>query len=247
MTIDFNCPMCGKNLKSSNENAGKSARCKHCGEGFTIPFPVFGKDTKTLPEKVSDMPIGKGVFHTLGLIWANQGLREFFAGLRPVVAVIMVLIYWAAANSYYNWEFRYSEADNEHQVEAVLLHLTMGSLTLLIVTPKKWKWRTKFLVVFSLVGMMIYLQTNTGSYSVWRENSSGDSITEKRHRSNDKPFYRTITQESPWLSVEGPLADTGSMHGRWEVHSIGDPTSVEWYWHGEIVTEAEFFRLEAGR
>ncbi len=39
MPISFNCPQCGKSYATSDDTAGKRARCKQCGNTMTIPRP----------------------------------------------------------------------------------------------------------------------------------------------------------------------------------------------------------------
>ncbi len=37
MTITFNCEICGKSLSTSDDKAGRKAKCPGCGEMFTVP------------------------------------------------------------------------------------------------------------------------------------------------------------------------------------------------------------------
>lgn len=39
MTIEFNCHVCGKLLRTADEKAGRTANCPGCGETVTIPTP----------------------------------------------------------------------------------------------------------------------------------------------------------------------------------------------------------------
>jgi DNA-directed RNA polymerase subunit RPC12/RpoP len=37
MTIEFNCHVCGKLLRTSDDKAGRTAKCPGCGEGLLVP------------------------------------------------------------------------------------------------------------------------------------------------------------------------------------------------------------------
>ncbi len=42
MTIEFNCPHCDKSLKTSDDRAGRDAKCPGCGELISVPVPTEG-------------------------------------------------------------------------------------------------------------------------------------------------------------------------------------------------------------
>src|SRR5262249_18607775 len=39
MTIEFQCPVCHKSLKTADERAGARANCPGCGAALTVPMP----------------------------------------------------------------------------------------------------------------------------------------------------------------------------------------------------------------
>jgi biopolymer transport protein ExbB/TolQ/DNA-directed RNA polymerase subunit RPC12/RpoP len=45
MYYNFACPSCGKNLKASEENEGKKARCPYCKASVTVPPSPFSSET----------------------------------------------------------------------------------------------------------------------------------------------------------------------------------------------------------
>jgi DNA-directed RNA polymerase subunit M/transcription elongation factor TFIIS len=44
LTIEFNCHVCGKLLRTADEKAGRTASCPGCGESVTIPAPEQESD-----------------------------------------------------------------------------------------------------------------------------------------------------------------------------------------------------------
>ena len=40
MTIEFSCSHCDKVLKTSDDKAGRRAKCPQCGEAVTVPDPT---------------------------------------------------------------------------------------------------------------------------------------------------------------------------------------------------------------
>jgi ubiquitin-protein ligase/DNA-directed RNA polymerase subunit RPC12/RpoP len=50
--ITFNCGQCGKSFTVADEYAGRSARCKTCGNMVTVPFPAATLLEASKPTKV---------------------------------------------------------------------------------------------------------------------------------------------------------------------------------------------------
>src|SRR5271155_4706386 len=40
MTLRFSCPKCGYNLSAPKECAGRSSKCRACGQPVTVPHPA---------------------------------------------------------------------------------------------------------------------------------------------------------------------------------------------------------------
>jgi phage FluMu protein Com len=59
MPIRFRCAQCGRLLQTSDETAGKQARCPECGALTTVPQPPTGVPQDTLPYRVPP-PAGHG-------------------------------------------------------------------------------------------------------------------------------------------------------------------------------------------
>jgi phage FluMu protein Com len=53
LTIDFNCLHCGKALATSEEKAGRQAKCPQCGEVITVPAATSAA-VELLPDEVLD-------------------------------------------------------------------------------------------------------------------------------------------------------------------------------------------------
>ncbi len=54
MTITFNCEICGKSLSTSDEKAGRKAKCPGCGEMFTVP--TTGGSAVSMVDPIDDAP-----------------------------------------------------------------------------------------------------------------------------------------------------------------------------------------------
>ncbi len=60
MTIDFNCPHCDKSLKTSEDKAGRQAKCPGCGEVISIPGTREPEaDSKLQAEAVDEVTLKK--------------------------------------------------------------------------------------------------------------------------------------------------------------------------------------------
>ena len=72
MTIEFNCPSCGKLLKTSDEKAGVRAKCPDCGEAIQVPQPA---ESSVEPEH--------GEFGIGGEFGEEDDYRSQFGGETP--------------------------------------------------------------------------------------------------------------------------------------------------------------------
>ena len=51
MALRFSCPKCGNNLSAPKECAGRSSKCRACGQAVTVPLPAAAAPTQVPPAK----------------------------------------------------------------------------------------------------------------------------------------------------------------------------------------------------
>ncbi|GEM_PF-1068571 len=54
MSIEFNCHVCGKLLRTSDDRAGRTASCPGCGEALTVPGATDDEDSYRLQNESVD-------------------------------------------------------------------------------------------------------------------------------------------------------------------------------------------------
>src|SRR5262245_53231097 len=57
MTIEFQCPVCQKVLKTADERAGVRANCPGCGEPLTVPTPATGAGAAAPIQEPVEAPV----------------------------------------------------------------------------------------------------------------------------------------------------------------------------------------------
>lgn len=59
MTINFSCDHCGKTLSTSDEKAGRKAKCPGCGEFIVVPAPDLDSDVESAAEEPTEGDFGE--------------------------------------------------------------------------------------------------------------------------------------------------------------------------------------------
>lgn len=85
MTIAFNCSNCSQQYRVAVENAGKTARCKKCGEKCRVPT-VKRDEQPVVPEPVQTAPSASGTKPP------QRGLSRVQV-IAPVVVGVLVLCF----------------------------------------------------------------------------------------------------------------------------------------------------------
>lgn len=101
MPISFHCPICGKSYTTSDETAGKRARCKDCGNTMTIPRPAAldpyamaepAPSRRAYPEEDEVLPPRAGFPPQKKKAADSGGSKAAAGGAISVLAVVAIVV-----------------------------------------------------------------------------------------------------------------------------------------------------------
>lgn len=122
--------------------------------------------------------------------------------------------------------------------------LSMWSLQIVFCLACGWVISHKSLQTILLVGCLapvlwVYA-ARTAHFEVNWQSQKGVDVTDSKWRWGNKVFHRRIYIPGDF-STEGPIADSGSVHGKWKTLTY-KPVNLEteYFWYGEKITEGEW-------
>lgn len=223
------CPKCHKRLRADRDIAGLTVNCPACKEKFAVPAnEVPSIDTTASQARHVDdrerMTFGE----------LRQSAGGILAGLAALTFLVTV---------------RTHELPQLHYLS---LMVAVGMATLFVIRRIKpdLKWQRAISFAVAIAAAMLWGRFD---YSIHTWKSSEPSpykeieFTDYAKRSDYRPFWRHArftTKDGDWITQEGPMTETGKLHGQWTVIDISGPveewTRHEWYWYGEQITEGEW-------
>ena len=217
-TFSFACPFCDRPMRVPTSAVGKSGKCKQCRNTVIVPKP------KAEPSERPDKFI--------------PAKRPFpWSVVYSTLAIICLFAWMVFAN--------------EDSTPGDYLFLTAACvffwLTMVRISGRTVAHGVSAGVMIGTIGLYGW---NDTVKSRWRDDDLRADYVDTYSRWGRTPLHRfaEVYDEAGKLDFQlmGPQTESGSAHGRWTVRHFQPEykETIEHYHYGELVSEAEFHRLQ---